>query len=78
MKRETIVICILAMLAVSGIAVAAEGDITFDTTWVSKYIWRGIDKTDDKAAIQPSVSMDLGSGLSARVWASYGCANKKR
>ncbi|MBW8017984.1 MAG: hypothetical protein FVQ82_17580 [Planctomycetes bacterium] len=75
MKRETIVICILAMLAVSGIAVAAEGDISFDTTWVSKYLWRGFDLTDDKAAIQPSVNIDLGSGLSANVWASYGGAS---
>jgi hypothetical protein len=74
MKRETIVIGILAMLAMSGIAVAAEGElgITFDTTWVSKYIWRGIDLGNDKGAIQPSVNMDLGNGFSAGVWASYG------
>ena len=52
MKRETIVIGILAMLALSGIAVAAEDDlgISFDTTWVSKYIWRGIDLGNDKKA----------------------------
>lgn len=77
MKRETIVIGILAMLAMSGIAIAAEGDlgITFDTTWVSKYIWRGIDKMDDKASIQPSVNFDLGNGFSAGVWAAYGCAS---
>lgn len=74
MKRETIVIAILAML-VSGVAVAEQGDITFDTTWVSKYIWRGIDLLDDKAAIQPSINMDLGNGLSANVWASYACAS---
>lgn len=75
MKREIIAICILAMLAMSGIAVAAEGDITFDTTWVSKYIWRGIDLGNNKAAIQPSVNFDLGNGFSAGVWASYGCAS---
>ena len=58
MKRETIVIGILVMLAMAGISTAAEGDlgISFDTTWVSKYIWRGVDMTDDKAAIQPSVN----------------------
>ena len=77
MKRETIIIAILAMLALSGVSVAAEGDlgITFDTTWVSKYIWRGIDLMDDKAAIQPSVNFDLGNGLSANIWASYPCSS---
>jgi hypothetical protein len=77
MKRETIVIGILAMLAMSGIAVAAEGElgITFDTTWVSKYIWRGVDVLGDKGAIQPSINMDLGNGFSAGVWASYGCGS---
>jgi hypothetical protein len=77
MKRETIVIGILVMLGMAGMAVAAEGDlgITFDTTWVSKYIWRGIDKMDDKASIQPSVNFDLGNGFSAGVWAAYGCAS---
>jgi hypothetical protein len=77
MKRETIVIGILAMLALSGIAVAAEGDlgITFDTTWVSKYIWRGVDMLEDKGAIQSSIAIDLGSGFSAGVWTSYGCGS---
>lgn len=77
MKRETIVIGILVMLAMSGIAVAAENElgITFDTTWVSKYMWRGIELGNNKAAVQPSVNFDLGNGFSANVWASYGGAS---
>ncbi len=77
MKRETIVIGILVMLAAAGISVAADGDlgISFDTTWVSKYIWRGIDRYGDKGAIQPSVNFDIGNGLSANVWASYAGAS---
>ena len=47
-----------------------------DVTWVSKYIWRGFDILDDKAALQPSVNVDLGSGLSLNVWASLPGSSK--
>ncbi len=53
---------------------AADGDlgIDIDATWVSKYIWCGFDKYNDKAAFQPSINFDLwGSGVSFNVWASY-------
>ena len=40
-------------------------------TWVSKYIFRGLDRYDDKAAFQPSINLDLfDTGLSLNVWAS--------
>jgi len=73
MKKSIILVSLVGLL-IGSIAVAAEDGqygVTVDTTWVSKYIWRGIDLLDDKAAIQPSVSMDLGSGFSATVWSSW-------
>jgi peptidoglycan hydrolase CwlO-like protein len=51
-----------------------QGDleVTFDSTWVSKYIWHGFDLLDDKAAWQPSINVDLwDTGFSFNVWASY-------
>lgn len=76
--KKFIVLMGLAVLLSSGIAIAADDGtmgVTVDTTWVSKYIWRGFDYLDDKAAIQPSVSIDLGSGFSATVWASWAGAS---
>ena len=72
--KKSIIFLSLVCLLIGGIAVAADDGsygVTVDTTWVSKYIWRGIDILDDKAAIQPSVSVDLGSGFSATVWGSW-------
>ena len=45
--------------------------VTLDTTWVSKYVWRGYDLFDDHAALQPSADVDLfGTGFSVNVWGS--------
>jgi len=77
--KKSIILASLIGLLIGSIAVAAEDGqygVTVDTTWVSKYIWRGIDRLDDKAAIQPSVSMDLGSGFSATVWGSWAGASQ--
>jgi len=77
--KKSIILASLVGLLIGGIAVAAEDGqygVTLNTTWVSKYIWRGIDVLDDKAAIQPSISMDLGSGFSATVWASWAGASQ--
>ena len=70
---------LLALVVLCGLAPAAkavdlagtEVGITVDATFVSKYIWRGFDKLDDKAAWQPSVNFDLGGGFNFNVWASY-------
>jgi len=78
MKKSIILVSLIGLL-VGSVAVAAEDGqygVTVDTTWVSKYIWRGFDLLDDKAAIQPSVSFDLGSGFSATVWASWAGASQ--
>jgi hypothetical protein len=49
-----------------------ELGVSLDITWVSKYLWRGFDLFDDKAAFQPSATFDLyGTGFSAQFWASY-------
>jgi len=74
MKQGTILLCVLVVLSAMGIATAAEGDlgIDLDTTWVSKYIWRGFDLYGDKGAIQPSVNFNLyDTGFSFNVWSSY-------
>jgi uncharacterized protein (TIGR02001 family) len=73
--KKGIVLVTAMMLCSMGMAYAEIG-IDADVTWVSKYIWRGIDKTDDKAAFQPSVNFDLGNGLSASVWSSQPASSK--
>jgi len=77
MKNGILAVAVV-VFAIGGIGWAAEGDIgvDIDATWVSKYIWRGIDKLDDKAAFQPSISVDLGYGFSTTVWASYAGSSK--
>jgi hypothetical protein len=46
--------------------------VTMDTTFVTKYLWRGYDVLDDHGAFQPSVNADLfGTGFSTSVWGSF-------
>jgi len=62
------------LLVASGAAWAAEGKlgVDVDLTWASKFIWRGIDMGDNKAAFQPSVNFDLwGSGFSTKIMGSW-------
>lgn len=53
-----------------------EVAVDFDATWNTKYLWRGFDLLDDKAAFQPSVNMDFGNGLSFNLWSSFAGASK--
>jgi hypothetical protein len=58
------------LLVASGAAWAAEGKLgtDVDIAWASKFIWRGMDMGDNKAAFQPSINFDLwGSGFSTKV-----------
>ncbi len=74
MKREGILIAAVILLSTAGLVQAQDEPlgVTLDTTWVSKYLWRGFDLLDDKGAFQPSIDVDLfGSGFSVNVWASY-------
>ncbi len=77
MKKWILLIAVV-VFSTAGLAQAQEGKlgIDVDTTWVSKYLWRGFDQLDDKAAFQPSVTIDLGSGFSAKLWASYAGSSK--
>jgi len=62
------------LLSATGLVQAQDGElgVTLDVTYVSKYIWRGIDLLDDVGAVQPSIDIDLfGTGFSFNVWSSY-------
>jgi hypothetical protein len=77
--RKGIILVVAVVMFTAGFAQAVEEElgIDFDVTWVSKYIWRGIDKLDDKAAFQPSINVDLyGTGFSVNVWTSQAGASK--
>ncbi len=56
---------------------AAEGGVDFDVRWVSKYIWWGFDRLDDKGATQTSVDFDIGGGFSGSFFTSYAGAKKE-
>jgi uncharacterized protein (TIGR02001 family) len=72
--RKGILLAVVILLSVSGLAGAEEGElgVTLDVTYVSRYIWRGIDLyANDHSAIQPSIDLDLwGSGFGVKVWDS--------
>lgn len=65
------VLCGLLPAVKAADVAGTEVGITADVTFVTKYIWRGYDVLDDKAAWQPSVNLDLGGGFDFNVWASY-------
>lgn len=54
------------------------GAVSGQVDLVSRYIWRGFDLLpDNHAAIQPSLSIDLGkSGFSLNVWSSFALAQR--
>jgi len=82
MKKVMIVLSAVVFFSMVGVGQAVETEygelgIDVDATWVSKYIFRGIDKLDDKAAFQPSINMDLfDTGLSFKLWSSWAGASK--
>jgi len=74
MKKKGILLAAVILLSTAGFVQAQESElgVTLDVTYVSKYIWRGIDKLDDKAALQPSINIDLyDTGFSFNVWSSF-------
>ena len=74
-KITMVVIVAVQYFSISTALAGAEDEglgISFDATWVSKYIWRGQDVYDDHAAFQPSINFDLyGTGFSANVWTTF-------
>lgn len=77
MKKGIIAVTVMMLFSMAGVGYAVETEfgelgIDVDATWVSKYIFRGIDKLDDKAAFQPSINLDLfDTGLSFNLWSSF-------
>ena len=52
--------------------------ITFENVFVSRYIWRGFDLTDNKPCMQPSITFhDERTGLSLNFWNSTGIDRDK-
>jgi len=78
MKVKVIVLGVASLLFTGSAWVQAdELGVDVDVTYVSKYLWRGIDRLDDKGAFQPSVNIDLfDSGFSMKMWASYATSSK--
>jgi hypothetical protein len=71
MKKKGILLTAVILFCMAGFVHAQELGVTLDTTWVSKYIWRGFDRLDDKAAFQPSINLDFyDTGLSFGIWSS--------
>ncbi len=67
-------ICVLFVLLCMVFSAYAQDELGVDVdfTYATKYIWRGFDLFDDKAALHPSVNLDLwGSGFEAGWWAAY-------
>ena len=78
MKKGMFLAITVVLFGMAGVSPAQDGDlgVELDVTWVSKYIWRGFDLYDDKAAFQPSVNIDLyGTGFSFNVWYSVSGAS---
>ncbi|HEV59022.1 MAG TPA: hypothetical protein ENN87_16250 [Phycisphaerales bacterium] len=72
MRNQVLTLCVVALLAGPVLAQGSDLGVTVDATWVSKYIWRGFDMLDDKAALQPSIDLDFwGTGLYFNAWGSW-------
>ena len=68
MKQIVLLVAIILMAAAVPAQAQDELHGSVEVTYLSKYIWRGIDVYGDKSAIQPSVNLDLfgtGFGISA-------------
>ena len=65
---------LIAVVIFTAVGLATAGDnklgITIDATYVSRYIWRGMDiYPNNHSAIQPSVSIDFyGTGFGLNAW----------
>ena len=74
MSKVRILLSVVILLSLVGLVQAEEKDIgiTFDTTYVSKYMWHGFNILGhDNSALQPSIDIDLwGTGFGTTVWFS--------
>ena len=82
MKKGIVAVTTMVLFSMVAVGHAVETEagelgVDVDVTWVSKYIFRGIDKLDDKAAFQPSINLDLfDTGFSFGLWASFAGTSK--
>lgn len=76
--NKKIILIVTILLITAGLAQAEDNKVgvALDVTYVSRYIWRGMDTyPSDHSAIQPSIDIDLyGTGFGMNVWWSR--ANK--
>lgn len=74
MSRVRILLSVVILLSLAGLVQAQEKELgfTFDTTYVSKYMWHGFNILGhDNSALQPSIDIDLwGTGFGTTVWFS--------
>jgi hypothetical protein len=54
---------IMTMISICFAASAVKADVTVDATYMTKYLWHGIDALDDTAAFAPSINFELGEGF---------------
>jgi uncharacterized protein (TIGR02001 family) len=69
---------LLLLVCLVSAALPLPGAINGQVDLVSRYIWRGFDLLpDNHAAIQPSLTFDLGeSGFSLGIWSSFAMAQR--
>lgn len=74
MKTLVLVGLVGVVVLSAGTAIAQEDPLafTFDTTYSSKYMWRGYDIFGENSAFMPSLDVDLfGTGWSFNVWSAW-------
>ncbi len=71
-KKLTLLVVVLLSMAGLGRGQEAKLGVTLDITYVSRYIWRGIDTyPQNHSATQPSIDIDLfDTGFGVNVWSS--------
>lgn len=74
--KKVLILALMGAMAAAAVAVENQMTTTVNASYVTKYIWRGFDVLDDKAAFQPSINLDMGNGLNLNVWSSWAGASQ--
>lgn len=54
-------------------------DVSGQADWVSRFIWRGFDLTNNTACLQPQLNFEFGeSGFTLNIWGSFALADRSR
>lgn len=70
MKNKTLVVPLMASLAVFATSASAVEGLSANVGATSNYLWRGVTQTDDDAAVQGGIDYTDESGFYAGTWAS--------